>query len=191
MVVGKSMRLALAKWLWLMTLMVSGAGFAAAIEDGVKPPLLAFKIDAQVVRCDAGPVGDTKALTSMLQQGASVRMTWSFSIARKRQYWLNATVGELLVARVVTSDLISRRWHLQDTITGMDVVTGDIERAIRFLTELHDFPLIDRSLLSPQEDYRVRLTLHVDDSEQAPAWWQRWLELNNQVLTGDFSLPSP
>jgi len=182
------MRLVLAILLALMV--VSGAGFAAATGNGSTQPRLALKIGAQLIRCDAGPVGSVTALTSMLKQGASVRVTWSFSIERKRQYWLNATVGTLTVTRMVTSDLISRRWHLQDTITGMDVVTDNIDRAIHFLTELHDFPLIDRSLLSPQEDYRVRLTLHVDDSEQPPAWWQRWLEFNNQVLTGDFSLPN-
>jgi len=148
-----------------------------------------LSIDDQVIRCEAGPVGDTKLLREMLDQGASITVTWEFSIERVSRFWLNEKAGEVVVTRVVVSDLISRQWHLQDETAGIITDTGDANQAVRFLSYLNSFPLIDRSLLVGGEQYQISVKLHVRESDQPQAWWQRWVDFGKTVMVHRFTLP--
>ncbi|MDQ6950732.1 MAG: DUF4390 domain-containing protein [Mariprofundales bacterium] len=158
-------------------------------KGAIEPENITVHVGPHLIRCDAVDVVDAKPLALMLAQGATVSVTWSFSIARQRSYWLNAHVGDVVVTRVVTSDLISRRWHLHDPIAGTDEVTDAVAIAVRFLTHIRNFPLIDRSLLAPGAHYTVTLTLDVNDNKQPPAWWRQWVDFGAQKQTGTFVLP--
>ncbi len=151
----------------------------------------AMRLDVgkQVIRCEAGPVGDPRKLEKMLRQGASITVTWEFTIARVHRYWLNDDAGKVVVTRVVSSDLISRRWRLRDETAGVATDTSDPNRAVRFLSYLDSFPLIDRALLEPGATYEVSVKLHLRDSDQPLAWWQRWVDFGKTVLTRRFTLP--
>ncbi|MDX8414330.1 MAG: DUF4390 domain-containing protein [Mariprofundales bacterium] len=153
-------------------------------------PQISLQIGAQVIRCEAGPVGDASMLKRMLLQGASVTVKWVFSIQRVHRYWLNDSAGEVVVTRVVSTDLISRHWQMRDETAGTVTETNDPNRAVRFLSYLDSFPLIDRSLLEVGAPYEVTLKLHVRDSGQPQAWWQRWVDFGLMVLTHRFTLPA-
>ncbi len=149
-----------------------------------------LRVDAKVVHCEVGPVGDLDALQEMLQQGASVTVRWVFTISRVRDYWLDEDTGEVTVTRVVSSDLISRRWMLRDKTSGVVSETSDTNRSVRFLSYLEDFPLIDRALLHPGATYEVRVRLHVRDSDQPMRWWQKWVDFGKTVALQRFTLPA-
>ncbi|MDQ6963671.1 MAG: DUF4390 domain-containing protein [Mariprofundales bacterium] len=134
-------------------------------------------------------MGDAVMLKKMLLQGAGITVKWVFSIKRQHRYWLDESVGEVVVTRVVSSDLISRHWQLKDRTVGAVSDTADPNRAVRFLSYLDSFPLIDRSLLLPGAAYTVALKLYVRDSDQPQAWWQRWVDFGTTVLTHQFTLP--
>jgi len=169
----------------VVLILAMGSSFVSASET----PHISLQIGQQVIRCEAGPVGDTIMLKKMLSQGASITVTWVFSIQRERPYWLNEDAGEVVVTRVVSTDLISRHWQLKDEASGAIADTDDANRAVRFLSYLDNFPLIDRSLLVAGQAYQIRLKLHIRDSDQPQSWWQQWVDFGKTVLTQQFTLP--
>jgi len=175
--------------LWLL-LCVPLAGVAQGTGHSDSAARMVLKVGPRVVHCAAGPVGDARRLRAMLRQGASVTVRWEFTIARVREFWLDDDAGEVVVTRVVKSDLISRSWQLRDLASGVRIETDDPDRAVRFLTMLEDFPLIDRALLLDGATYEVRLKLHVREGDQPQAWWQRWVDFGKTVAVGRFSLRS-
>jgi len=168
--------------LWLMMM--------GASAWGGESPQISLQIGEQVIRCEAGPVGDAVMLKKMLRQGASVTVQWVFLVHRVHPFWLNEAAGKVVVTRVVSTDLISRHWQMRDETAGTVVDTVDPNRAVRFLSYLDSFPLIDRSLLEVGASYQITLKLHVRDSGQPQAWWQRWVDFGTTVLIHRFTLPA-
>ncbi len=141
--------------------------------DGMR---LQVHVDEQLVSCDAELQSKQVSLRHLLNDGASVQSKWLLHIDTVHRYWLNSRLASIVLRRRVESDLVTRRWLLIDRQTGINHSTKSIEEAIRFLSDLQAYPIIDVSLLDIEQGYNLVVELYIDETDASEeAWWVSWL----------------
>ncbi|HKI60592.1 MAG TPA: DUF4390 domain-containing protein, partial [Mariprofundaceae bacterium] len=91
--------------------------------------------DDQVVYCSVGPVGISDKAILALNQGTPVTLIWDISVEEVRSYWINKSVGEVVIARQAIPDLISKSLIIADAKNGISRRVSSINEAIAFLSE--------------------------------------------------------
>lgn len=150
-----------------------------------------IQIDASqaVVYCDVSLNVSSHALEVALQEGSQMTYHWDIIIEEVRGYWLNSDVGQIQFQRQVIPDLVSKQWQLKDSNSGISGTTFSTRRAVDFLTQLKNFPVIDKSLLQSGSAYKLRIKLYVEEGEISEHWWSGAVKLGKTVAVGRFSLP--
>jgi len=106
-----------------------------------------------------------------------------------RVYWLNRTVASIEINRRVVPDLVSRSWQLIDLTTGISRRVFDMDEALRFLTRLERFPVVDRSLLENNHLYHLEVAVDENEGSGRRSWLSTWLGSNRSKAATDFVLP--
>jgi len=131
--------------------------------------------DAQVLYCSLNWPTDVARLRQMLRDGIALVVRWDLSVARARRYWLNERIGDVEVVRRVVPDMLSHRWLLEDRGSGIVRSVSSLAEAVRFLTRLQHYPVVDRSLLQSGQTYVLDVSLQMYEGEAMDNWWNRWL----------------
>lgn len=143
---------------------------------------------AEVVFCNAELAGETEAIARALKEGTQVTLSWQISIDQVRSYWLDSEIASIQVIHRVVPDLVSGSWRLQDLSSGIERRVLDLNEAVRFLVRLEHFPVIDRSLLMDQTDYRMQVSVEEMQGEEERGWFSRWWGYAEIETAKDFRL---
>jgi len=149
-----------------------------------------LSVDAtqQVIYCTALWAGGQKALSDALQAGIAVTVVWNVQVEEVHSYWLNSPVAEIQLRRRVVPDLLSRNWLLEDVASGISRRVYSLPEAVRFLSSLESFPVLDRTLLVADAVYRMSITIEQHDGDMSDAWWARFWRHEHFNMQQDFSL---
>ncbi len=162
---------------------VSCVGYAHASDS------LQITMDQQVVYCSARMQLSTEALKLAMKDGVDVSTLWHIDVGRVRDYWLNENIADLTAIRRAKPDLLTRSWLLTDVSGGISNRVYQIEEALSFLSGLDNFPVLDRSLLSPDAHYLISVSAEVHSGGINEAWWARLWQSSAASMQKDFSLP--
>ncbi len=171
-------------------LILAGVFFAAqpsvyADESGS----LQIHLDHKVVYCTARITVSDNTFSLAMQDGITVTTEWHIQVGKVRKYWLNEEIADITVIRRAKPDLLTRSWLLTDTSSGIAQRVYNIGDAIRFLSNLENFPLLDRSLLQTNTLYSVSVDIKVHAGEVNTAWWANLWKPATASMQQDFSLP--
>jgi len=162
------------------------AADAAYAESGMD---LQVVLQGEVLSCSTSLSKAPEGMGRALTEGSEVSVQWILRVEIGRKYWLNKTVAEVEVNRNVVPDLVSRSWTLIDQTNGISRRVFSLDEALMFLTALHDFPVVDGSLLSPGQTYRVAAGLSEREGEGKGDGWMTWFGSNNAMAATDFVMP--
>jgi len=152
---------------------------------------VSMKVDVgeKVIFCEALLKTDTARLTQVLKDGTEVGIDWEISIERVRTFWLNSGIAAVHVRRRVVPDLVSQSWRLLDISTGITQRVTDVHAAVRFLTHLEHFPVLDRSLLEAAMSYVMYARLEERQGPEDKGWFSTWWGYESSGAEARFSLP--
>jgi len=150
---------------------------------------LEISADQEVIYCTTGPVAITDKVKQALNEGTPVTFSWEIIIDEVNDYWLNDTVGTITLVRQAIPDLISKSWLLTDTSSGISQRVYDVDEVILFLSQLQNFPTLDRSLLASETLYSFRIKLHIHEGELSDSWWSEAIRFGKTVAVKEVSLP--
>ncbi len=150
---------------------------------------LQIRMGQKVMYCAARMNVADNTLTSVMQDGIAVATEWHIHVGKVRDYWLNETIAEITVLRHAKPDLLTRSWLLTDTSSGISRRVYRIEDAIHFLSGLENFPVLDKSLLLPDVQYRISVSVEIHNEGIDNAWWARLWHATAASMQQDFSLP--
>ena len=145
--------------------------------------------DDQVVYCSVGPVGISDKAILALNQGTPVTLIWDISVEEVRSYWINKSVGEVVIARQAIPDLISKSLIIADAKNGISRRVSSIDEAIAFLSELRRFPILDRSLLTPGVNYSVEVSFEIQEGQFKDTWWSETTRIGTTAAEEALILP--
>ena len=145
--------------------------------------------DDQVVYCSVGPVGISDEAILALNQGTPVTLIWDISVERVRDYWVDKSVGEVVIARQAIPDLISKSLIIADAKNGISRRVSSIDDAIAFLSELRRFPILDRSLLTPGVTYSVQVSFAIREGQFKETWWSETTRIGTTAAEEELILP--
>jgi len=177
------LRLALRFSLWLLLCSLPAAYAHAAPDMALKVAL-----EGEILTCSASLLNPPEGVRQALSEGSEVSAEWKISVEIERKYWLNNTVASVVVNRHVVPDLVSQSWKLEDRSSGISRRVFSLDEAIRFLTELPDFPIVDRSLLTSGQAYVVVVTARKREGDRKDDWWTRRFGAKNGI-TAEFLMP--
>jgi len=167
-------------WLWLLPVQQ----VCAASSVGLK-----VEVGGKIVYCEAQLETSPGQLAQVLQEGTEVGIDWEVEVEKSRRFWLNSEVAAIHVHRRVVPDLVSQSWRLQDMTTGITQRVTDINAAIRFLTRLEHFPVLDRSLLESAVPYVMRVQVEERQGTEDKSWFAMWWGFETTDAEVEFSLP--
>ena len=142
-----------------------------------------------VLTCTATLTQVPMGMRQALKEGTEISVEWKVNVAIERKYWLNNTVASVLVNRHVVPDLVSRTWTLEDMASGITRRAFSLDEAVRFLTRLNDFPVVDRSLLTPGQIYVVAVTVSEWEGNKQGNIWTSWFGPKSGSATSEFRMP--
>lgn len=154
-------------------------------------PVMQMKlaVKGDVLSCDAALSEPPEGMSRALSEGSEISVEWKFTVAIERKYWLNNTVASVLVNRHVVADLVSRSWTLEDLASGITRRVFSLDEAIRFLTVLSGFPIVDRSLLTSGQSYVVSVSVNEWEGKKQFNVWTSWFGANGGSSVTEFHMP--
>jgi len=161
--------------------------YAGPAADPAVKATVGFSAD--VVSCDAFLENENPRLLKVLREGTEISVTWEINVQVVRRYWLNRTIATVTISHRVVPDLVSRSWRLVDLTSGISQRVFDLKQAVRFLTQLERFPVIDRSLLEKGWRYRMKVEAEENEGNAERSWLSGWLGYNRIVTGVEFVLP--
>jgi len=174
--------LRLSLWLLLCCLPV-------AYAQAATPMNMQLIIKADVLACDASLAEAPEGMARALSEGSEISIEWKLTVAIERKYWLNNTVASVLVNRHVVPDLVSRSWTLEDLTSGISRRVFSLEEAVRFLTGLSGFPIVDRSLLTSGQSYVVTVSVNEWEGQKQGNTWTSWFGASGGSSVTEFHMP--
>jgi len=172
-------------FLFLPGIIVAAQSNVFAAETGT----LHVHMDKKVLYCAARIDVARKTFSPAMNDGIAMSTEWHIKVGRVRNYWLNEGVADITVIRHAKPDLLTRSWLLTDASSGISRQVYRIEDAIRFLSGLDNFPLLDRSLLQVNTPYRISVSVEIHSEGISNAWWTGLWQPAAAAMQQDFSLP--
>ncbi len=172
--------MAIAGCLWLLPMQQAVAASSVSLK---------VEVGGKVVYCEARLQTDSGQLVRVLREGTEVGVDWEVAVERLRRFWLNSEVAAIQVHHRVVPDLVSRSWQLLDLTTGIARRVSDIREAVRFLTRLEHFPVLDRSLLEADAPYVLRVQVDERQGAEDKSWFTMWWGFETTEAAVEFHLP--
>lgn len=175
-----------------VTLFAAAVVIAFQVSTAMAEPedsIMEITYDDKVVYCSVGPVGISDKAILALNQGTPVTLIWEISIDRVRDYWPDKNVGDVIVARQAIPDLISKSLIIADAKNGISRRVYNIDDAIAFLSELRNFPILDRSLLEPGVQYSIEVSFEIQEGQFKDTWWSETTRFGTTAAEEELTLP--
>jgi hypothetical protein len=97
-----------------------------------------------------------------IQDGVALTLHAEIQLQRARRWWLDDTVATLEQNYEVVYHALSENYLLRNLNSGEQTAYETFDTALEALTTLHDVPVLDQSLLDPEQKYDLRLRVTLD-----------------------------
>jgi hypothetical protein len=97
-----------------------------------------------------------------IQDGVALTLHAELELQRARRWWLDDTVATLEQNYEVVYHALTESYLLRNLNSGEQTAYETFDTALEALTTLHDVPVLDQSLLDPEQQYELRLRATLD-----------------------------
>lgn len=97
-----------------------------------------------------------------LENGVPLVLELELRISHQREYLWDETIATVHLRHRLEYRALSRRYQLENLNTGEQESFPSLNATLEYLNKINDFPLIDRSLLQPGQQYQVALRTRLD-----------------------------
>jgi hypothetical protein len=97
-----------------------------------------------------------------IQDGVALTLQAEIELQRSRRWWLDDTVASLELNYEVVYHALTETYLLRNLNSGEQTAFSTFDTALEALSNLHDLPFVDQSLLSPNEQFEARLRATID-----------------------------
>ncbi len=97
-----------------------------------------------------------------IKDGVALTLQTEIELQRARRWWLDDTVAALEQNYELVYHALSEHYLLRNLNSGEQTAYGTFDTALEALNTLYDLPVLDQSLLDPNEQYEVRLRATLD-----------------------------
>ena len=125
-----------------------------------------------------------------LRSGVPLIVLINIEVLKDRNWWLDKTIAKLEQGYLLLYHALSEKYIIHNLNSGAQQNFISLSSAIHSLSNLHDFPLIDKNLLDEDDDYYVRLRTYLDiESLPAPMRPIAYISSQWQLESDWFSWP--
>ncbi len=117
-----------------------------------------------VVRLDAAfDLVFSEKLLEALHNGVPLTILVEIEVSRERSYWVSESIAEIEQRFQISYNPITGRYLFHNLNSDAQFQLPNFEAARVVLSHLGNFPLLDISLLEPEQKYSGRIRVRVDD----------------------------
>lgn len=97
-----------------------------------------------------------------IHDGVALTLHAEVELQRSRRWWLDDTIAGLELNYEVVYHALTETYLLRNLNSGEQSAFSTVDAALEALSNLHDLPVIDQSLLNPNEQFEARLRATID-----------------------------
>lgn len=156
---------------------------AAAAEIEIRQPVLSAGDDGYVLSADFAfelPARLEEAVT----RGVVLPFVIDFEVTRRRWWWLDETVASRSQTFRLSYHALTRQYRL--SVGALHQSFASLDDALRLLSRLRQWPVLDRHQLRPGETYEAALRLRLDTSQLPKPFQISALANRDWTLTSDW-----
>lgn len=156
---------------------------AAAAEIEIRQPALGAGDDGYVLSADFAfelPARLEEAAT----RGVVLPFVIDFEVTRRRWWWLDETVASRSQTFRLSYHALTRQYRL--SVGALHQSFASLDDALRLLSRLRQWPVLDRHQLRPGETYEAALRLRLDTSQLPKPFQISALANRDWTLTSDW-----
>lgn len=125
-----------------------------------------------------------------LRSGVPLIVLVNIEVLKDRNWWWDKTIAELEQGYLLLYHALSEKYIIHNLNSGAQQNYISLNAALSSLSNLHDFPLIDKNLLEDDDNYYVRLRTYLDiESLPAPMRPIAYISSQWQLESDWFSWP--
>ena len=125
-----------------------------------------------------------------LRSGVPLIVLVNIEVLKDRSWWWDKTVAELEQGYLLLYHALSEKYIIHNLNSGAQQNYTNLNAALFSLSNLRDFPLIDKKLLDEGDDYYLRLRTYLDiESLPAPMRPIAYISSQWQLQSDWFSWP--
>lgn len=106
--------------------------------------------------------GLTEVVLEALQNGVPLTLVLTILVERERWYLWDETIATLKQRYQLKYYAFSQQYVVKNLNTGIQDLFFTLHAALQELEHLKSFPLIDKQLIQPNQEYQVYLQTHLD-----------------------------
>ena len=103
-----------------------------------------------------------------LRSGVPLIILMNIEVNKDRSWWWDKTIAELEQGYLLLYHALSEKYIIHNLNSGAQQNFISLNAALHSLSNLRDFPLIDKNLLDQDDDYYVQMRVYLD-IESLPA----------------------
>ncbi|MCW8901320.1 MAG: DUF4390 domain-containing protein [Gammaproteobacteria bacterium] len=103
-----------------------------------------------------------------LRSGVPLIILLNIEVLKDRNWWWDKTVAELEQGYLLLYHALSEKYIIHNLNSGAQKNYGSLNAALYSLSNIHEFPLIDKNLLEAGDEYYARIRTYLD-IESLPA----------------------
>ena len=125
-----------------------------------------------------------------LRSGVPLIVLINIEVQKDRSWWWDKTIAELEQGYLLLYHALSEKYIIHNLNSGAQNNYISLNTALRSLSNIKDFPLIDKNLLNQDDDYYMRLRTYLDiESLPAPMRPIAYISSQWQLESDWFSWP--
>jgi hypothetical protein len=97
-----------------------------------------------------------------VREGVALTMDVEIELKHNRNWWLDDTTATLVQRYEVSYHALSQHFLLRNLNSDRQTAHATLDAALESLAQIRDLPLLDRALIDPREQYRLRMRAALD-----------------------------
>ncbi len=136
---------------------------AHAANEGIQVKSASLKLDDETYLLNAQfAIKLSPTLEDALKKGVALNFSTEFQFKRPRWYWLNEEIVKVVRNTRLSYNPLLRQYLLS---AGAQLVSFDsLDEVLSALSQIKDWPVLDRRVLSKTITYQASLAMHLDVS---------------------------
>ena len=175
----------------LLCLLINAFSATQSQAEGFQILAAETKLKEQVYQLDANlDLEFSGDALEALRSGVPLIVLVNIEVLKHRSWWWNKTVAELEQGYLVLYHALSEKYIIHNLNSGAQQNYISLNAALHSLSNIKNFPLIDKNLLDEDDDYFVRLRVYLDiESLPAPMRPIAYISSQWQLESDWFSWP--
>ena len=175
----------------LLCLLISGIFATKSQAEGFRILAAETKLKEHVFHLDANmDLKFSDDALEALRSGVPLIVLVNIEVQKDRNWWWDKTIAELEQGYLLLYHALSEKYIIHNLNSGAQQNFSSLNTALYSLSNIRNFPLIDKNLLEEGDDYYVRLRTYLDiESLPAPMRPIAYISSQWQLESDWFSWP--